>query len=57
MLLYNSTVSGNCYKARLLLARLGLEYEAMDVSVVHSTRICVGDRGRLTMYDRTRRND
>ena len=57
MLLYNSTVSGNCNKARLLLAHLGLEYETMDVSVVHSTRICVGDRGRLTMYDRTRRND
>ena len=34
MLLYNSPVSGNCYKARLLLAQLGLEYETVEVSVV-----------------------
>ena len=34
MLLYNSPVSGNCYKVRLLLAHLGLEYEAIEVSVV-----------------------
>ena len=34
MLLYNSAVSGNCYKVRLLLAPVGLEYELVDVSVV-----------------------
>jgi glutathione S-transferase len=34
VLLYNSPVSGNCYKVRLLLAQLGLEYETVDVSVV-----------------------
>jgi glutathione S-transferase len=34
VLLYNSAVSGNCYKVRLLLAQLGLEYETVDVSVV-----------------------
>ncbi len=34
MLLYNSPVSGNCYKVRLLLAQLGLAYERRDVSVV-----------------------
>jgi glutathione S-transferase len=34
VVLYNSAVSGNCYKVRLLLAQLGLEYEAVDVSVV-----------------------
>lgn len=34
MLLYNSAVSGNCYKVRLLLAQLGLPYEKVDVSVV-----------------------
>jgi glutathione S-transferase len=34
MLLYNSPVSGNCYKVRLLFAHLGLEYERLDVSVV-----------------------
>jgi glutathione S-transferase len=34
MLLYNSPVSGNCYKVRLLFAHLGLEYETIDVSVV-----------------------
>ena len=34
MLLYNSAVSGNCYKVRLLLAHLGLPYETVEVSVV-----------------------
>jgi len=34
VILYNSAVSGNCYKVRLLLAHLGLEYETVDVSVV-----------------------
>jgi glutathione S-transferase len=34
VLLYNSAVSGNCYKVRLLLAHLGLEYETVEVSVV-----------------------
>ena len=34
MLLYNSAVSGNCYKVRLLFAQLGMKYETVDVSVV-----------------------
>ena len=34
MLLYNSQVSGNCYKVRLLLAHLGVEYERREVDVV-----------------------
>jgi glutathione S-transferase len=34
MRLYNSAVSGNCYKVRLLLAHLGLEYETVEMSVV-----------------------
>ena len=34
MLLYNSTVSGNCYKVRLLLAHLGIEYERRELDVV-----------------------
>jgi glutathione S-transferase len=34
MLLYNSPVSGNCYKARLLLAHLGIAYERHDLDVV-----------------------
>ena len=34
MLLYNSAVSGTCYKVRLLLAQLGLEYATTEVSVV-----------------------
>ena len=33
MLLYNSQVSGNCYKVRLLLAHLGTEYERQELSV------------------------
>ena len=35
MLLYNSQVSGNCYKVRLLLAHLGLEYERQELSVAN----------------------
>ena len=34
VLLYNSAVSGNCYKVRLLLAHLGLAYETVEMSVV-----------------------
>jgi glutathione S-transferase len=34
VLLYNSAVSGNCYKVRLLLAHLGVEYETVELSVV-----------------------
>lgn len=34
MRLYNSTVSGNCYKVRLLLAHLGIAYETIEMSVV-----------------------
>jgi glutathione S-transferase len=33
MLLYNSQVSGNCYKVRLLLAQLGIDYERRELSV------------------------
>jgi glutathione S-transferase len=32
--LYNSAVSGNCYKVRLLFAHLGVEYETVELSVV-----------------------
>ena len=34
MLLYNSPVSGNCYKVRLLLAHLGIPYDRRDLDVV-----------------------
>jgi glutathione S-transferase len=34
MLLYNSPISGNCYKVRLLLAHLGIPYETREVDVV-----------------------
>ena len=34
MLLYDSPVSGNCYKVRLLLAHLGISYERRELSVV-----------------------
>jgi glutathione S-transferase len=37
VLLYDSPISGNCYKARLLFAHLGLEYERRDVDVVDRT--------------------
>jgi glutathione S-transferase len=34
VLLYNSAVSGNCFKVRLLLAQLGIAYETVEVDVV-----------------------
>jgi glutathione S-transferase len=34
VLLYNSQVSGNCYKVRLLFAHLGIAYERQELSVV-----------------------
>lgn len=34
MRLYNSTVSGNCYKVRLLLAHLGRDYEPIELDVI-----------------------
>jgi glutathione S-transferase len=34
VLLYDSRVSGNCYKVRLLLAHLGIPYEREEVDVV-----------------------
>lgn len=34
MILYNSAVSGNCYKVRLLLAQLGLAVELRELDVV-----------------------
>ena len=33
MLLYDSAVSGNCYKVRLLLTRLGIPFERQEMSV------------------------
>jgi glutathione S-transferase len=34
VLLYDSRVSGNCYKVRLLFAHLGISYERQEVDVV-----------------------
>jgi len=34
MVLYDSAVSGNCYKVRQLFAHLGIEYERREVSVI-----------------------
>ncbi len=38
MLLYNSAVSGNCYKVRLVCAQLGIPYETVEVDVVDRSR-------------------
>ena len=45
MLLYDSPVSGNCYKVRLLLAHLGIPYErrAMDVVDRSNRRDVLGE--------------
>jgi glutathione S-transferase len=37
VILYNSAISGNCYKVRLLLAHLGIAYETREVEVVDRT--------------------
>jgi glutathione S-transferase len=50
VLLYDSPVSGNCYKVRLLLAHLGIEYERREVDVVNRT-----DRGFLDDLNPARR--
>jgi glutathione S-transferase len=34
VLLYDSPESGNCYKVRLMLARLGVAYERVELSVI-----------------------
>jgi glutathione S-transferase len=34
MLLYDSRVSGNCYKVRQILAHLGIKYERQELSVI-----------------------
>jgi glutathione S-transferase len=34
VLLYDSQISGNCYKVRLLLAHLGMQYERREVDVI-----------------------
>jgi glutathione S-transferase len=38
VLLYNSPVSGNCYKVRLLLAHLGIPYDRQDLDVVDRSK-------------------
>jgi glutathione S-transferase len=45
MLLYNSAVSGNCYKVRLLAAQLGIELELHELDVVDRSnrRAVIGD--------------
>jgi glutathione S-transferase len=45
VLLYDSRVSGNCYKVRLLLAHLGVDYDRVEVDVVNRSnrRELLGD--------------
>jgi glutathione S-transferase len=45
VLLYDSAVSGNCYKVRLLLAHLRISYERCAVDVVDRSgrRALLGD--------------
>jgi glutathione S-transferase len=45
MLLYDSRVSGNCYKVRLLFAHLGLQYDRVELDVVDRSnrRNVIGD--------------
>ena len=38
MLLYDSAISGNCYKVRLLLAHLGIPYERRELSVTDRSK-------------------
>jgi len=50
VVLYDSPVSGNCYKVRLLLAHLGIDYERRFVDVVNRA-----DRGFLDELNPARR--
>jgi glutathione S-transferase len=45
VLLYDSPVSGNCYKVRLLFAHLGIDYDRREVDVVNRSnrRELLGD--------------
>jgi glutathione S-transferase len=45
VLLYNNQLSGNCYKVRLLLAHLGIEYETREIDVFerHGREDVLGD--------------
>ena len=45
MLLYDNPASGNCYRVRLLLAQLGLDYERRELDVVDRSnrRAVLGD--------------
>jgi hypothetical protein len=46
MLLYDNPESGNCYKVRLLLAHLGVEYDRQLVDVVdRSNRAELSEEG------------
>jgi glutathione S-transferase len=38
MLLYDSPTSGNCYKVRLLLSHLGIQYERRELSVTDRSK-------------------
>jgi glutathione S-transferase len=51
VILYNSSISGNCYKVRLLLAQLGVDYETREVEVVDRT----SPRDELAELNPTRR--
>lgn len=46
MRLYNSSVSGNCYKVRLLLHQLGIPFETVELDVVDRSnrREVLGDK-------------
>ena len=48
MLLYNSPVSGNCYKVRLLLAQLGIDYERREVDVLE---VLLKRSGKVVSHD------
>lgn len=42
MLLYDNAISGNCYKVRLLLSRLGIAFDRRELSVIDRS-----DRARI----------
>ena len=42
MLLYNSQVSGNCYKVRLLPTQLGIAFERREMDVVELVTALAG---------------
>jgi len=53
MTLYDSDISGNCYKVRLMLGHLGLDYRTVpvDVDAAGNVYVTETDAERIQVFD------